>query len=170
MLCRVGVFREDIVAGEEPELCQRLRSQGWHIWRLPQDMAWHDAAMTRFQQWWRRSTRTGFGNAQRVWLMQGAPAEASLMRQVVRAWVWAGLIPLATLVALLATGPIGLVLLLVYPLQTLRIASNMGRDWGLALERAFFTMLGKFPELIGQLIFWTGANRRRGSTAFDYKS
>jgi hypothetical protein len=31
-------------------------------------------------------------------------------------------------------------------------------------------MLGKFPELIGQLIFWAGANRSRGATAFDYKS
>ena len=44
----VGGFREDLIAGEEPELCVRLRAKGWRIWRLDTDMALHDAAMNRF--------------------------------------------------------------------------------------------------------------------------
>ena len=42
----VGGFRDDLIAGEEPELCVRLRAAGWRIWRLLEsDMAFHDAAM-----------------------------------------------------------------------------------------------------------------------------
>jgi GT2 family glycosyltransferase len=50
---QVGGFRLGLVAGEEPELCLRLREQGWKVWRLDTAMAVHDAAMTRFGQWWR---------------------------------------------------------------------------------------------------------------------
>ena len=45
-------FREDLLAGEEPELCFRVRAAGWKVWRLPDEMSLHDAAMTRFGQWW----------------------------------------------------------------------------------------------------------------------
>jgi len=42
----VGGYRDDLIAGEEPELCVRLRAAGWKIWRLGHDMTWHDATMT----------------------------------------------------------------------------------------------------------------------------
>lgn len=48
----IGGFRSELIAGEEPELCVRLRKAGWKIYRLQDNMAWHDAAMTRFGQWW----------------------------------------------------------------------------------------------------------------------
>ena len=50
-LVQAGGFNPDLIAGEEPELCLRLRMAGWRIWRLGDDMALHDAAMTRFGQW-----------------------------------------------------------------------------------------------------------------------
>ena len=53
----VGGYRDDLIAGEEPELCVRLRAAGWRIWRLDREMTLHDAAMTRFDQWWRRAVR-----------------------------------------------------------------------------------------------------------------
>lgn len=54
-LLAVGGFRDDLIAGEEPELCLRLRRAGGQIWRLDHEMVLHDAAMTRFSQWWRRA-------------------------------------------------------------------------------------------------------------------
>ena len=30
----VGGYRDDMIAGEEPELCVRLRAAGWLVWRL----------------------------------------------------------------------------------------------------------------------------------------
>ena len=58
----VGGFDPTVRAGEEPELCQRLRSAGWIITRVDFDMAWHDLGMTRFCQWWKRQVRNGYGS------------------------------------------------------------------------------------------------------------
>jgi GT2 family glycosyltransferase len=169
VLIEVGGFREDMVAGEEPELCQRMREKGWKIWRLPDAMALHDAAMLQFSQWWQRSRRAGFSYAQRIWLLRSS-TERNLARQAMRTWLWAAFIPLAIALCTLVLGPLALGLLLVYPVQVLRIAATMKQSWPIRLERAFFLMLGKFPELLGQVQFWLGRSRRRGATSFDYKS
>jgi GT2 family glycosyltransferase len=55
-----GGYRPDLIAGEESEFCVRLREKGWKIWRLDAEMALHDAAMTHFGQWWKRTQRTGY--------------------------------------------------------------------------------------------------------------
>src|SRR5262249_15215618 len=56
----VGGCDTPVSAGEEPELCQRLRVAGWRIVRIDAEMTRHDLAMTRFGQWWRRQFRTGY--------------------------------------------------------------------------------------------------------------
>ena len=56
----VGGFDPTASAGEEPELCQRLRQAGWTVWRVDAEMTRHDLAMTRFRQWWRRQYRSGY--------------------------------------------------------------------------------------------------------------
>ena len=60
-LGHLGGFREDLIAGEEPELCYRLRRSGLRIWRLDEPMALHDLGMTHFTQYWRRTVRSGWG-------------------------------------------------------------------------------------------------------------
>ena len=60
----VAGYRNDLIAGEDPELSVRLRKAGWRIWRLSNEMTLHDAAMTRFSQWWKRSVRCGWAYAQ----------------------------------------------------------------------------------------------------------
>src|SRR3546814_14214948 len=55
-----------IMAGEEPELCHRLRGRGWRVWCIDSPMTIHDADMHRPRQWWMRTVRSGFGYAQ-VW-------------------------------------------------------------------------------------------------------
>ena len=74
-----GGYRDELIAGEEPELCVRLRAAGWKIWRLDHEMAWHDAAMLHFGQWWRRQLRSGYAFA------QGAHLHGDLPE---RHWVW----------------------------------------------------------------------------------
>ena len=60
----VGGFRPELMAGEEPEFCARLRRVGWKIWRLDAEMTQHDINLTRFGQWWRRIVRSGYGYAE----------------------------------------------------------------------------------------------------------
>jgi glycosyltransferase involved in cell wall biosynthesis len=59
----VGGYRDDLIAGEEPELCVRLRRLGWQIHALEGEMTWHDADMRRFRQWWLRNKRCGYAYA-----------------------------------------------------------------------------------------------------------
>ena len=62
---QVKGFNPSLIAGEEPELCLRLRQQGWKILRIDAEMTLHDAQITRFSQWWRRSLRSGYAYAGR---------------------------------------------------------------------------------------------------------
>lgn len=164
----VGGYNPRLIAGEEPELCVRLRAAGWRIWQLEAEMTLHDAAMTRWSQWWRRSMRAGYTYAEGAHL-HGAPPERHRVRESRRAWVWGLAIPLVVLAAAFAFGPWALLGLAVYPLQMLRVYlvhPGPARDRAL---RAFFLMVGKFAEVCGQVKFL--ALRLSGRTArlIEYK-
>jgi len=58
----VGGFNPSLIAGEEPELCVRLRAAGWKIYRLDREMTLHDANVTRFSQWWKSLPEIFSGN------------------------------------------------------------------------------------------------------------
>lgn len=59
----VNGFDEKLIAGEEPEMCRRMRTQGWRIQHIDVPMTLHDLAITRFSQYWRRSQRAGYAFA-----------------------------------------------------------------------------------------------------------
>ena len=60
----VGGFDERLIAGEEPEMCRRIRELGFTILHVDRPMTGHDLAMTRFSQYWRRAVRTGYAYAE----------------------------------------------------------------------------------------------------------
>lgn len=164
----VGGYRDDLIAGEEPELCVRLRAQGWRIHRLDAEMTLHDAALLRFSQWWRRSVRTGYAFAQGAQL-HGAPPERHWVREVrsARGWTFGVLGVTAGLCALL--GAKGLLVLLVYPLQFLRLFVRASGSAKTRLAHAFFLMVGKFAEMRGQLAYWSNRLRRASIRTIEYK-
>jgi len=174
VLMRVGAFEEahgfrpDLIAGEEPELCVRLRASGWKIWRLDQEMTVHDAAMTRFEQWWKRTLRCGYAYAEGAHL-HGGPPERHWVRESRRVWVWGLGIPMLTVILVSSLGSWGMALLLLYPLQFVRLIlrgkQSAKKNWWYAL----FLVLGKFPEVMGQMHFIY--DRLAGKTAhlIEYK-
>ena len=169
-LAAVGGYRDSLIAGEEPELCVRLRGAGWKIWRLGRDMVWHDAAMTRWSQWWKRSKRAGHAFAEGAFL-HGGPPERHYVAEERRALIWGAALPLAILVLGLVH-PIGWLLLAVYPLQMLRLALRpqpAAREAGAVWSRAFFLVAGRFPEAAGVLLFRWHRLRGRASTLIEYK-
>ncbi len=114
----VGGFRAQLIAGEEPELCLRLRENGWKIWRLDAEMTRHDAAITRFSQWWVRTVRSGYAYAEVSRLHKHSKFRI-FAENVRRAVVWAGIIPMAIFFGMLFH-PAAAVGILIYPLQVLR--------------------------------------------------
>lgn len=165
---QVQGYRPDLICGEEPEMCVRLRDAGWRIWRLLDAMTLHDAAMYRFSQWWKRTQRTGYAYAQAV-VLHGRPPENQGVLESMRAWTWGFLLPLITLAVVSFFGPWWLLLLLAYPLQVARIALTGRHSARMNWWKAVALILGKFPEMQGQLQFWADRLRRVQSPLIEYK-
>lgn len=173
-LCRlealdaVGGFNPALIAGEEPELCLRLRAAGWEVERLAAEMTLHDAAMTRFGQWWRRARRAGHAFAEGAHLHGGGP-EHHWVAETRRALLWGLALPLAILGLALAVHPGFLVLALVYPAQVVRLEVKSEYRSATAWKYSFFTVLGKFPEALGVVQFHLNRWRNRKARIVEYK-
>jgi hypothetical protein len=130
-------FRADLIAGEEPELCVRLRANGGKIWRLNAEMTMHDAAMTRIGQWWKRAKRAGYAFAEGASL-HGAPPERHYVPQARRALLWGLAMPASDYGGDHAVNPAFLLVCCsLYPLQVLRIVAKgqIGQPHGLVACR-----------------------------------
>lgn len=154
-------YREDLIAGEEPELCLRLRAKGWTVWRIEAEMTWHDADMHRFSQWWTRTERAGHAFA------EGAARFSTTQnphwdRETRRIWVWGIGLPAVILLAS-ALHPAFVALALIYPAQILRLSRRMD------LKPAFFNVIGKFAEAKGALRFYLRQWRGGPKTLIEYK-
>lgn len=163
-----GGYRDDMIAGEEPELCVRLRAAGWRIWRLDVDMTLHDAAITRFAQWWRRAARGGYAFAQGAYL-HGAPPERHFVWESNRAWIWGVGVPLGCLAVGLIFPPWGWAIWLIYPLQILRQTIRNAGPLRQRATLALFQTLIRFPEAFGQITYIRNRLFRRRAQLIEYK-
>jgi GT2 family glycosyltransferase len=170
---QAGGFDPSLIAGEEPELCLRLRREGWRIVRLDADMALHDAAMTRFGQWWKRSVRAGFAYAE-GYARHGRAAEQYRARETRSNWFWGLIAPAVALSLAPFTRGVSLALLAaVYFILFVRIILSQRRrgfSLGDAALYALFCVLGKFPQALGQLKCGLGSLMGRSGRLIEYKS
>ncbi len=154
----VGGYEASLIAGEEPDLCRRLRAAGGEVWRIDAEMTLHDAAMTRFSQWWKRAVRAGHafaeGAARHGFSHWGAETR--------RALIWGAALPVAIVVAGVIH-PAGWLIGLVYPLQLLRLARREGWVW------ATFSLLGKFAEARGAIGYYLMRLRGKRTGLIEYK-
>jgi glycosyltransferase involved in cell wall biosynthesis len=155
-------YRADLIAGEEPEMCLRLRQAGWKIWRLDAEMSLHDAQILRFDQWWKRSRRAGHAFAEGA-ALHGTPPERHWVRETRRAVIWGGLLPLFLIIAAVFISPWALIGGLLYPLQWLRLSRRTG------ILPGFFSVLGKFAECAGVAEYWWNRLRGKNRAILEYK-
>jgi GT2 family glycosyltransferase len=170
-LAAVGGFDPRVVAGEEPELCFRLRSEGGRVRRLDLEMTGHDAAMSRFGQWWRRAVRAGHAYAQAA-ALHGRSPERFGVRPSLSILFWALGLPVIAAGFIWFTGGWSLALLLLIPLQVLRVFGaqrRRGRSKRDAKLYAIFCVLAKWPQLIGQMLYLTRRIRGREERIIEYK-
>jgi glycosyltransferase involved in cell wall biosynthesis len=182
-LIRVSAFKEvagynaAVIAGEEPEMCVRLRQRGWTIQRIDHEMTLHDAAIAHIWQWWKRTVRSGHAYAE-GYAMHGTVPEFFRKREVQSIEFWAvwPVIATAILLALfLLTWPkgtaLGLLPLLMYPLLVMKILWNRrGKGpFGDQLLYAVSVVAGKFPQHLGMRMYRRDARRGRSSEIIEYK-
>ncbi len=180
-LQQAGPYDATIAAGEEPELCMRLRAAGWSLQRIDHDMTLHDAAITRLSQWWRRDVRTGRGSLD-VASRFGHGSDNPFGPIVARTRRWALGWPLAVLGCTLIAGMIGgavvaaiaLVIVVLMPLaQMARQALSghrRGLGWSDAMRYAWLGFLGKFAQMQGQLQYLRDRARGRTTVLVEYKA
>jgi hypothetical protein len=181
---QVAGFNASVVAGEEPELCQRLSRAGWKILRLGAEMTWHDAAMTRFSQWWNRQVRSGYG-ATDVATRFRDDNDPLFVRQIRSARLWtvgfSVLLLAAEAVGLFAGGHLrfefaGLAVaigLAVWLLQALRLATRnfrMTRSLKTAIAFGLLTMIAKWGFWIGRWKYFRDRRAGRLTRLIDYKA
>lgn len=167
----VGGFDPAVIAGEEPELCVRLRRAGWKIERLGVEMTLHDAAMTSFSQWWRRAVRAGHSFAEGAH-MHGGSKERHWVKESRRIWLWGAVVPAVAVGGALPTLGLSLGLFAGYPISAYRVyraARRRGRAGDEALLYGVACTAGKFPELLGTLRFHVGRTVGRRSGLIEYK-
>ena len=163
----VGGFQAQLIAGEEPELCLRMRENGWKIWRLDAEMTRHDAAITRFSQWWVRAVRSGYGMTEVIQLRK-PPRLTIWMRPLARSLFWGGALPI--LIALTAlVHPAALLAVIIYPLQVCRIAIARGPASSNSWSYALFMTISKFAEFQGIFRYYWRRFYRKSVELIEYK-
>ncbi len=170
LFAALGGFNPQLIAGEDPEFCYRVRRAGWRILRADQAMTWHDADMHSFRQWARRTSRAGYAYAARAWLHK-ADGRRYCWRENLRILFWALALPLSIALLSLLLSPWWLLALLIYPLQMLRCArAQLGNLPPMqALGYGVFLVLGKWPECYGQGLFLWRLLRGQQQVLIEYK-
>ncbi|HUN59406.1 MAG TPA: glycosyltransferase [Candidatus Binataceae bacterium] len=176
VLDRVNGYDESLIAGEDAELCYRIRALGCKIVHISRHMTGHDLAIHRFSQYWRRSLRTGYAYAEisqkfrhsstPVWsreahrnLFHGALMVAIVVGFPILSLVIHSVIPIVAAIAITAA---------------LAIRTAIRSRWkcaglGTRLAYGLHSHLGQIPIWFGQLKYQL--NRWNGRTAklIEYK-
>lgn len=178
----VGTFNEKMIAGEEGDLCLRLRRCGYRLMKLDISMANHDADMQRFLQWWCRSVRCGHAYAHGFDLHRKNPEhhkEGYKKRQVLSSMAYGFCFPLLllVLVSVVLIQPLSQIslifvftaILFVLSLyirlieKCVKLRLVLGNSQSQAWLYGAFIALGKFPEAQGVSKYYI--NKMRGVTA-----
>lgn len=169
-----GGFDATLIAGEEPELCLRLRRLGYTILHLDAPMTGHDLAITSWKQYWSRAARAGYAYSSMAWRTRNdamplwvAEAKANKTRAMV----------------LMSALPVFFALLLVMPVLALTAASLVAlmlirsawrARWKSAdpvslLLYAMHSHLQQLPIYAGQLAFQRDLARNQHRGLIEYK-
>lgn len=178
MLQACGGFDASLIAGEEPELCQRIRANGAQILHIDAAMTLHDLAIYSFAAYCRRAFRAGHAYAEVAQRCQHT-AEKFWQREA-RRNLWQALFILLALTSLL-------LLAVFLPNAALLLGALYGVLAGVALSRCmrrnqykssdFFTLFcyalhshfQQLPICCGQAYFHLNRWRARNSGGIHYK-
>lgn len=173
---QVDGFDDELIAGEEPDLCRRFRAKGFAILHVDRRMTGHDLAITRFGPYWRRAERAGHAYAEVAARFRGTDIplwDSEVKRNRIHGVVLLGLSFGALLVSLLIQSAwptlLGFGLLAALVLRTAVKIGWKSSDPMTRLLYAAHSHLQQIPILVGQMRYERDrrAGRRRG--LIEYK-
>ncbi len=163
----INGFKKNLIASEEPEMCLRIRKRGWKIYRLDSEMALHDAAMTKFSQWWTRCIRTGYAFSL-GYSLHGQSDERFYLKETRSILLWGLFLPVLIMI-LTSIDPVWIILSIIYPLQIIRLSIKRPDLKKNRLLWATGVVLGKIPEATGLLRFVYNRFKNSKMNIIEYK-
>lgn len=169
-----GGFNPSLVAGEEPELCSRLRAAGWRLLRITDEMAWHDAAMTRFSQWWKRNVRNGYWASDAERRFKLGIFTRMLRSSAIWSLGWLAALLAACLFVHYRPGQLAVMLIfLAWPAQVARMtlrSIRSGDSAAFAFHYSLLTMIVKWAILQGRIQWWIDGRAGERRRLIEYKA
>jgi len=173
----VGGYNQDLIAGEEPDMCRRMRALGYRIQHIKAPMTQHDLAMHRFRQYWRRSLRTGWAYAEvsSIYAKTSDPLwKAQSLHNLKHGLLWmlfaplsiAASIGLRSLFPLLAFSAL-LLLQMSRPAWRVR---RKAKTLSQAIAYGIHSELQHIPLLFGQIRYWMRERGQQKAEIIEYKS
>lgn len=176
VLEEVGGFGEHLIAGEEPELCQRMRAKGYVILHIDQPMTRHDLAITRWAAYWRRAVRAGYAYADVSQRLKNT-AFPLWRSEAKRNWIHSAVLATLLLGAAVATAtaatawPLvfaGLTYLALSLRSAYRARWKCDDPWTL-LCYGIHSHLQQIPITVGQIEYWWNRLQGRKRHLIEYK-
>ena len=167
----VDGFDDDVVAGEEPDLCLRLRKRGWRIERVDAEMTLHDADMHSASQWGKRMLRAGHAYAEGV-ARHGLKGHPRYAGSLASALLWGGAVPGVSLALLAFTPAAALLWLSAWSFLTVRIYRSDVKPCFSRRARmsyALSTTVGMLPNFLGASFYALRRLLARPSRPIEYK-
>lgn len=172
----VGGYDESLVAGEEPEMCRRMRLRGHAIEHIDHPMTLHDLAICRWSQYWRRAFRAGHAYAELAERLRGSalPLWVDVAR---RNRVHGAALVFLALAALIGSAtlrsPLPAALFVTF-VSALSVRTALRMRWKSSdpltlLLYGVHAHLQQVPILAGQLAYHRDRNRGRRRGLIEYK-
>lgn len=176
VLEEVDGFDATLIAGEEPELCRRIRAKGYTVLHIDAPMTGHDLAIRHFQQYWKRAYRTGFAYAEVAERFEGSDIPLwtrESKRNVVHALGLVGLCSASVVaaIALASLLPLGCLALLLTTLvvRTALKSSWKGGSFSTRLAYGVHSHFQQIPIASGQVRYWRSKRGGPKQSLIEYK-
>ena len=173
---RANGFNPDLIAGEEPDLCRRMRAAGDQILHIDVPMTGHDISMFHFSQYWRRAVRTGHAYAEIADRYRTSPdpfwskeARANILRGSFYALAGIGVFAAAILAGSLLPLFAGLLGFAILSVRTALKSKWKGVSWNTLLLFGIHSHVQQVPVLQGQIQYKLGRWRKQESELIEYK-
>jgi cellulose synthase/poly-beta-1,6-N-acetylglucosamine synthase-like glycosyltransferase len=173
---KIGGFNPQLIAGEEPDLCRRLRAAGGLIQHIDSPMTGHDLAMVSWSQYWRRAVRAGHAYAEIAGLYKETEDRlwaAASRQNVIQVTAYTLFVLAAVAGSITSRSAAWIVLFLAGALVVvLRTAYKAKWKSDSALTMFLFGIhshLQQFPIFFGQIRYWFNAKRKWRTELIEYK-
>ena len=173
---RMDGYDPGLIAGEEPDLCRRLRAAGGLILRIDAPMVEHDLAITRWTQYWRHAQRTGHAYAEVSSRYESSP-DPLWIRESRRNLVHGPLVLLGPVTIALAAWrldawlllPIFLCVAFFVLVRTAWRARWRSNSLATLCCFAVHSHVQQVPIFWGQVSYWWSKARRKRRELIEYK-